>query len=76
MHSTPITDQSLFGIPKAIIVVLALIALNLLWAYIKRLKRRAEAADQFRDHHKTSPTQRKAKDDQLGEYVDYEEIKD
>ena len=64
-----------FGIPKVLVVILLLIAANVVWSYIKRLRRRAE------QNANTNPgnarqKSKKPKDDQLGEYVDYEELKD
>ena len=68
-------ELRVLGIPKVIIVIAVLIAANLLWSYIKRLKRKAEQAQ---SPDRTGPVNKKdqPKDDRLGDYVDYEEIKD
>lgn len=63
------------GIPKVIVVIAILIGANLLWSYIKRLKRRAEQ-NQAQYSRPEKKSKRKPSDDSLGEYVDYEEVDD
>ena len=65
-----------FGIPKVIIVILILIGANILWSYYKRTKRRAEANARNTEPKRNSSGKKKPSDSHLGEYVDYEELKD
>lgn len=65
-----------FGIPKVIVVILVLVAANILWSYFKRVKRRAEANTQAQEPKRDSTGKRKPSDSHLGEYVDYEELKE
>lgn len=67
--------MQLMGIPKVIIVIAILVAANLLWSYIKRLKRRAERNEAQFTRQKPRDS-KKPKDESLGEYVDYEEVDD
>jgi hypothetical protein len=59
---------------KALLVILLLIGLNMVVRYVRAVRRQANA---YRDQQRSSgkPVITRPKDEQLGEYVDYEELK-
>lgn len=59
---------------KALLVILLLIGLNMVVRYVRAVRRQANA---YREQQRSSakPVITRPKDEQLGEYVDYEELK-
>lgn len=61
------------SLPKVIVVIFLLIVANLLLRYFRGVRRQAKA---YREQRSNKPVITKPRDEQLGEYVDYEEVKD
>jgi len=61
------------SLPKVLIVIFLLIVANLVLRYFREVRRQAKA---YREQRSNKPVISKPRDEQLGEYVDYEEVKD